>query len=104
IAEIEADPATIGAAVLSHFVPDDIAFVLEPPSIHDLQSPGKKRVWHPEIEMSGLIAMARNRHRTDFFDTHRFITAQPYMFGSNFAGAILEAPRRISQNGRKPST
>ena len=51
IAKIEADAATIRAAILAHLMPDDIGFVGEAPRLHDRDAIRQHRIWAPQIQM-----------------------------------------------------
>lgn len=65
VAEIEPDPTSIGTTVLTNLVPDDIAFVLKAPGLHDAQPLGQKRVRNPQIEMRSFGSYLGHWERQD---------------------------------------
>src|SRR5579875_1538746 len=61
IAEVEADPAPVGTAVLARLVPNEIGLVRESPRVHDGHALGEQGVGHPQVEMRALGARVRDR-------------------------------------------
>ena len=98
VAEIEPHAPAIGAAILSGFVPDDVGFVIETPSLHHFQTVGKQRVGNPEIEVSGRRGDIGDRQGADVGQFHRAISVQTAMLGRHLASAIHELPRRIGED------
>lgn len=52
IAKVKADSAPVWPAIFACFVPHDIGFVAETPSLHNGYPLRKKGVWDPEIKMA----------------------------------------------------
>ena len=52
VSEIEPDPAAVGTAVLSDFVPDDVRLVCKSPFLHHLNALRQEGIWDPEVEMA----------------------------------------------------
>ena len=61
VAEIKADAASIRAAILADFVPDDVALVVEPPRLHDPQTFRQQRVGHPQIQVRSVVRQLLDR-------------------------------------------
>src|SRR5580704_14700537 len=99
IAKIKPDAAAIRAPVFPDFVPDDVGLVEKSPCSQDRQALRQQRIWDPKIEMRDTRRDVANRQLFDFLKTQCFISIQPSMFGSDFAGLVIESPWWISQNG-----
>jgi hypothetical protein len=52
IAKIEANTSAIRAAILASLVPNNVGFISEAPTFHDLKAFQQERVGTPEIEMT----------------------------------------------------
>jgi len=98
VAEIEPDAASIRAAVLPDFVPDDVRFVRKAPLLHDLQGFRQQGVRTPQVQVARLLGVSADGEIADFLEAHRAIATEPAMFGGHLARAILKSPRRIDQD------
>src|SRR5215216_2388263 len=103
IAEVESDPSTIRAAVLSHLVPYDVGFVPKSPFTHYGKTVRQQCVWAPQIKVSRRCGNMRNRKSHDLMEGHCRITRQPFVLRCNFSGLIGELPRRIGEDCREAS-
>src|SRR5215469_13384807 len=65
IAEVESDASAIRSAVLPDFVPDQVGFVLEPPSFQHLQTVSQKCVMNPKIKVAFRRGHFLNRKVTN---------------------------------------
>lgn len=99
IAEIESHSAPVRAAVLTHFVPDDIGDVPEAPSFHHAQAIRQQRVGHPKVEMRWVRGDVHHGQRTDVVQRHRAITTEPLVLRGHLTSTVLELPRRVCENG-----
>ena len=65
VAEVEADAAPVGAAVLAHLVPDEVGFVRKPQASITSRPSRQQRVRHPEIKVRGVGCESRDRQGLD---------------------------------------
>ena len=65
VAEVEADAAAVGAAVLADLVPDEVRLVLEAPGFEDAEAVGKERVRDPEVAVGGAGEVVGERERAE---------------------------------------
>src|SRR4051812_22148711 len=70
VAEIKPDATSIGAAILAHFVPNDIGFVGEAPGLHDRETVRKHGVGTPQIEVRRWRRHLGNRQLADLGEFH----------------------------------
>ena len=103
ISKIKPDASTIGAAVFSHFMPNDVRLVLETPRVQYAQPIRQQGVRHPQIAMGDFVQMLSNRKFTNFLESHRRIACQAPMFRRDFSGTICKPPWRVGHDRRKPS-
>lgn len=68
VPEIEADAATVRAAVFADFVPDEVRLVLESPAFEDFEPRWQQRIGHPKIAMGGFGQVIGHGQRRDLFD------------------------------------
>src|SRR5258708_24480393 len=61
VAKIEANAASIGAAVFANLVPNDVGLVVEAPCLHHCKTFWYQCVGAPKIEMSGRSYYVLNR-------------------------------------------
>ena len=101
VAEIEANATSIGAAVFSDFMPDDVAFVLKSPRCHHAQPFGKERIRNPKVQVGRFDTDTSNRKVTNCVEGHCVITVEALMFWRNLPRLILELPRWVGQDGMK---
>src|SRR5262245_4321138 len=99
VAEIEADPAPVGAAILAHLVPDDVGLVAEAPCLHHREPVGQERVRAPQIEVRSRRGELVDRQRHDLRERHGAITRQAPVLGRDLSGLVDELPRRIGEDG-----
>ena len=101
VAEIETDPATVGAAVFADFIPDEVGLIGEAPGAHDFEPFHEEGVGNPEVEMGIGGGEFRDGQLHDLIEMHGGVTQEPAMLRRDFAGAVLELPGGICQNCRK---
>src|SRR5262245_35908433 len=99
IAEIEADPAAIGATVLAHLVPNDVGLVAEAPRLHYCEALGQERVRAPQIQMCLVGGDLRDRQRHDLLERHGAVARKAPVLRRDLPGLIGEPPRRIGEDG-----
>ena len=75
-AEIEADAAPVGTAVLADLVPDDVALVFEAPGRKHPQAFGEERVGHPQVEVCGIFDDRGYGQRQNVVQRHRRVAVQ----------------------------
>src|SRR5262249_20406113 len=102
VAEVEAYAATIGAAVLTHFVPDEIGFVSKAPRLHHREAFGQERIRAPEVKVRRVCCELLDRQGHDVIEPQGAVARQPPVLRGDFAGLVNELPRRIGKDGRKP--
>ena len=100
VAEIEADSSAIRAAIFPDLVPDEVRFVLEPPSFHDFKALQDKGVRDPEIEVTLWQDELRDRQLKNLIVGHRSISQEALMLRSHLPRAVHKPPRRIGQYRR----
>ena len=65
VAEVEADAAAVGAAVLPDLVPDEVGLVAEAPGSHDRQPLGQERIGDPQVEVGDVGGDPLHRQGAD---------------------------------------
>src|SRR5258705_1904986 len=98
IAEIETNSAAIRAAILAHFVPDDVGFVIETPRLHNGKALGQHSIRAPEIQVRSWRNEVPDWKRHDLVEPHRTVARQALVLGGHFAGLVSELPRRIGED------
>ena len=101
VAKVKADAAPIRATVLADLVPDDVALVREAPGGQDPKALGKERIRHPQVEVGRVADDAAHGQRENVVQRHRRVAVQSPVFRRHLAGAVLELPRRIGEDGVK---
>src|SRR6185312_2785350 len=101
VTEVEPNTPTVRSSIFPDFVPDEIAFVLKAPGLHDFEAFWKERVWYPKVEMANRSRCMDYGQRLDLLERHRGVTSQTVMLWGDFASSILKLPRRIGQNRSK---
>ena len=104
VAKIEPDTATVRAAVLADFVPNDVGFVSEAPRFQHREPFGQHRVRAPQIKVGCRRRQFRNGQRHDFVEPHGAVARQAFVLRRDFPGFVGELPRRISENSREAAT
>jgi hypothetical protein len=72
---------------------------VKPQALHHRQPFAEHRIRDPEVEVGRLLHDMGDGKCCDLVEGHRRITGQPAMLGRDFAGAVLEPPRRIGEDG-----
>lgn len=101
VAEIKTYSSSVRPSILADFVPDQIGFVLEAPSLQNLNSFKQKRIGNPQIQVSGISANTLDGKGANVGKGHGAVSVKSFVFWSNFAGFILELPWRVCQYGLK---
>src|SRR5262245_12164356 len=101
VAEVEADAAPVGAAVLAHLVPDEVGLVGEAPRLHHGKTFRQQGVRAPQIKVRYRRRDLPHRQRHDLIETERAIARQTPVLGRDLAGLVGELPGRVRQDGRE---
>src|SRR5262245_17417643 len=99
VAEVEADAAPVGAAVLAHLVPDEVGLVGEAPRLHHGKTFRQQGVRAPQIKVRYRRRDLPHRQRHDLIETERAIARQTPVLGRDLAGLVGELPGRVRQDG-----
>jgi hypothetical protein len=96
VPEIETNPPAIRSTVFSDFVPHDIGFVCESPSLHDRQAFWQQGVRAPQIQVASWKCELSHRKGCDLIKRHRPVTVKPPMLRADLPRSIREPPWRIN--------
>jgi hypothetical protein len=99
IAEVKADATTVGSAIFSDFVPNQIALVLKTPSLHNCNSIRKQSIRNPKVQVGSISGDIGYREPLDIVQRHCSVSGQAFMFRGDFPSPVLKLPGRIRQDG-----
>src|SRR5262249_23602458 len=95
--------ASVRATVLAYLVPHEIAFVVEPPSLHDRKAFWQQRVRAPQVKVRLWSNYIRDWKSLNLLSRHRRIAGKPPVLRRDLARPIYESPRRVRKNrGKSP--
>ncbi len=102
VPEVEADSAPIGSAVFPDFMPNDIALVLKPPRLHDVQALRQEGIRHPKVQVGDWGRCMHNGQGFDLAQGESTVPREPSMLRGDLSRSVLKLPRRVRQNSPEP--